>query len=195
MYQITLLNELLKNYKIWHLKLKNTTKNIEDNILQKDSYNKIEEKIISIAISSFIVWIVTSILALFSIKIHFIGSVFFFVVGWLLSKGINKKVFGTQRNFEDLKDEEKELLNILNRATTNHQTRIQDINDEKISVHFTNYIDYQKEFLKIIDMLQIFNTSHLAIKYKMKHPYLIKKYQANINFFDKIYANKRTPNE
>jgi len=95
MYQITLLNRLLTEYKIWTLKLKAASKAIEDNILQIDASNGLEEKITSIVLSSLVMYIGTGIIGLFGVSMHGIGiSIVLFVAGWLLSKYIK----GTSKN-------------------------------------------------------------------------------------------------
>ena len=107
MSKILILGKLLAQYKIWTLKLRNASQNIENNILQKDSSSKIEEKIISIGISSILVYIGTAIVGLFGVATGGVGIIVLFIIGWLLSNLINKKIFGSERKIENINDDEK----------------------------------------------------------------------------------------
>ena len=73
MSKIVLLDTLLKDYRVWTLSLKNITQDIEDNILQKDSSKVIQEKMISIGISSVLVYIVTGVFGLFGLNFGVVG--------------------------------------------------------------------------------------------------------------------------
>lgn len=50
MSKIQLLDKLLMQYKKWTLRLKNSNTDIENNILQKDSADKLQEKLVSFGI-------------------------------------------------------------------------------------------------------------------------------------------------
>jgi len=114
MSKISLLDKLLSQYKLWTIKLRNASQNIENNILQNDSSSKLEEKVISIGISSILVYIGTAVVGLFGVATGGAGVIILFVIGWLLSKLINKKVFGSERKIENIRDDEKSLLSKLN---------------------------------------------------------------------------------
>jgi hypothetical protein len=191
MSKIHLLDNLLKQYKQWTLNLKNASDDIENNLLQKDSSNKIEEKLASIGISMVFVYIVTAIIGLFGVAIGGVWSVVFFVIGWVLSKLINKKIFGSERKIEDLKDDERELLNKLEQVIQTHVDIRSKINDKSIIVNFTKYPKLKSEFEAVVNALSTLNTSSLALKYRYKYPLVVKKYQAQVRRFDEIYANKR----
>ena len=191
MYKISFLNKLLTNYKIWTVKLKSASKSIENNILQNDTSDALEEKIISIALSSVIMYLGTGFIGLFGASSGGFGaSVVLFGIGWLLSKYINKKVFGTPRKMEDLKDDEKLLLSILKHIIFTHENIRNKINNKSILVNFTNYPKLKQEFDDVVFRLKYFNASHLALKYRFKHKLLTSKYKTQVNKFHSIYANK-----
>lgn len=186
MSKITLLDSLLSQYKIWTLSLTNASKGIENNILQKDSSSKIEEKVISIGISSILVYIGSAVVGLFGIATGGIGVIVLFVIGWLLSKLINKKIFGSERKIEDIRDDEKTLLDKLHKLEARHQEIRDGINSKSIIVNFTNYPNLKREFNEFIN----YDASGLALKYRYKHSYVTNKYKVQISKFDEIYANK-----
>lgn len=191
MSKIILLDELFKQYKLWTLKLRTASQNIEDNILQKDSSFKVEEKVISIAISSVMVYIGSAIIGLFGISTGGVGFIVLFAIGWLLSKGINKKVFGDERKLESLADDEQALLAKLEALVQMHVKIRSGINNKTMPVFFTGYVVLKREFDEMINGLLAYETSHLALKYRYKHALLVKKYQQETEHFHKIYANKK----
>ena len=189
MSKITLLDSLLKEYRKWTLKLKSASQSIEDNILQKDSSAVLEEKVVSIVISSVLVYIVVGIVGLFGISVGGVWGVVVFAIGWLLSKAINKKVFGSERALESLKEDEKLLLEKLGRLNEKHEEIRK--HPRKTPVFFTDYPLLKREFGNMIDKLLTYDASNLPLKYRYRHAYLVKKYQNEVNTFHKIYANKK----
>jgi hypothetical protein len=191
MSKIKLLDQLLTKYKIWTLKLKGVVEDVENNILQKDSSNKLQEKLVSIATSSILVFLVTSVIGLFGVALGGAWMVVFFVIGWLLSRFINKIVFGSERKVEDLKDHEVQLLELLKSVQKSHESIRNNINNKTLVVNFTNYVELKKEFGKAVEALVDFDVSKLALKYRYKHPLIVKKYKVQVNRFEEIYANKK----
>jgi len=191
MSQITLLDKLLTQYKIWTLKLISSSKDIENNMLQKGSGKNIEEKIVSIVVASVFVYIVTGVLSLFgAYSGGFILGVIFFAVGIFLSKYLNKKIFGTERKKEDLKDDEKELLSNLEKINNTHTEIRTKINNNLMVVNFSEYPSLYKQFKNVLVELQSYNTKHLAYKYRLSHKLVVSKYNLQIKAFHAIYANK-----
>jgi len=189
MYQFNLINQLLKEYKLWTLKLNSSTKRIENTILQKDTTNALEEKVMSIGISYIFMWIVSSIIGLF-IPSAFIISAVLFIIGWLLSRIINKKVFGTPRKKEDLSQHELDLFSDLEKIFNTHKSIRDDINKNKVLVQFKDYTKLNRQFKDITYSLNTFNTSKLAYKYKTKFLFVVSAYKKEIKKFDAIYAHK-----
>ena len=191
MSQILLLDKLLGQYKLWTVKLISTTKDIENNILQKESGKNIEEKVASIIIASVLVYVVTGILSLLGLYSgEFILGVVFFGMGLLLSKFLNKKIFGVERKIEELKDDEKTLLSEIERINEIHKEIRSKINDNSMVVNFCDYPKLFSEFQSMVSLLTNYNTSHLAYKYQLSHKIVVSKYKAQIRRFDAIYAHK-----
>jgi len=190
MSKINLLDKLLSQYKLWTIKLRNASQNIENNILQKDSSSKLEEKIISIGISSILVYIGTAVVGLFGIATGGVGIIILFAIGWLLSKLINKKVFGSERDIENIRDDEKSLLNRLKELEETHKKIRDNINDKSILVNFTNYPNLKREFNELLNLLVAYDASSLALKYRYKHSYVTNKYKTEVSKFNEIYAHR-----
>ena len=190
MSKIHLLDKLLSQYKLWTIKLKNASKNIENNILQKDSSSKFEEKIISIGISSILVYIGSAVVGLFGVATGGVWVVVLFVIGWLLSKFVNKKVFGEQRDIESIRDDEKFLLDKLAEIEHTHKMIRDAVNNKSNIVNFTNYPKLKRELNTFVNLLVTYDVSALALKYRYKHSYVTNKYKVEISRFDEIYAHK-----
>jgi len=190
MPKIELLNRLVKEYKVWTLKLKSSTTNIEHNILQKGSGNNIEEKVMSIGIAFVAMFIVTGLFSLFGGPEGFLVSLVFFAVGLFLSKSINKKIFGVERDFESLADDEKSLLRMLHQINERHQSILKKINSAGVVVHFMDYASLSNEFSSVMNSLRNYNTTHLAYKYRLSHKIVTAKYKQQVQKFNTIYANK-----
>lgn len=190
MSKIQLLDELLGQYKLWTLKLRNASQGIENNILQKDSSAKLEEKIMSVGISSLLVYIGTAIVGLFGVATGGIGVVVLFVIGWLVSRYINKKVFGSERKIENIRDDEKVLLQRLKEIETKHKKIRDEMNSKPLIVNFTDYLKLRREFNEFVNLLLTYNSSALALKYRYKHSLVSDKYKLQVSKFDEIYAHK-----
>ena len=186
MSKIQLLDELRSQYKIWTLKLRNASQGIENNILQNDSSSKLQEKIMSVGISSLLVYIGSAIVGLFGIATGGIGVVVLFAIGWLLSRFINKKVFGSERKIENIRDDEKALLAKLKEIEVKHKNIRDEMNSKALIVSFVHYPNLKREFNETVNLLLTYNSSALALKYRYKHVLVVNKYKLQVNRFDVI---------
>lgn len=192
MYQINKLNQLVEDYHIWLKKYNIQLDLIEETILQKDNSDKIEEKIVSIGISSIFVSIVVGFLSLIGVTVFvgFGGTVVLFIIGWFLSKGLNRKIFGTERKVESLNDEETQLIEIKNEVQKHIKPITLRARLKKEKVNFTKYPELKKIFTDLNTQMQSYNASKLALKYRNRHSNLIKKQILLIHDFEKIYTGK-----
>ncbi|MDD2653066.1 MAG: hypothetical protein PHX44_08465 [Sulfurimonas sp.] len=191
MSQILLLDKLLKEYRLWTLKLISSSDDIYHNILQKGSGKAIEEKLISIITASVTLYVVTGVLSFFGLYTggFFMGTLFF-MVGLLFSRYLNKKIFGTERKEEDLKDDEKVLLSNLRAINETHKTIRGKINDGSMLVNFRDYARLSQEFDSMLKELREYKATHLAYKYRLSHKIAIGKYGVQVKRFNAIYAHK-----
>jgi len=190
MSKIVLLDKLLSQYKLWTIKLRNASLNIENNILQKDSTSKLEEKIISIGVSSILVYMGSALVGLFGVATGGFGVILLFIMGWLLSKFVNKKIFGDERSIESIRDDEKLLLNKLAEIESRHKAIRDAMNSESGIINFTNYPHLKRELNALVNLLTTYDASSLALKYKYKHAYVTNNYKVEVSRFDEIYAHK-----
>ncbi|DAB34028.1 MAG TPA: hypothetical protein CFH82_07385 [Sulfurospirillum sp. UBA12182] len=192
MSQISLLDKLITRYKVWTIKFQSANKNIKSNILQDDTSSIVEEKIISVVISSALVYIGISILGLFGVYTGgFVAGVVLFAIGWSLSKFLNKKIFGTKREVENLNNEEQELFAHLDAVELKHLQIREKINTGNMIVNFTQYGSLKREFSELMRVLGEYDISNLAYKYRLKYPLLLLKQKQIVDDFHQIYANKK----
>lgn len=192
MSYIKLYDKKLNEYKLWLHDLHNLLLAVEENILQNDNSDKIEEKLVSIGISSVFVSIGSGLASLFGIvAIGLSGGLVLFIIGWILSKGVNKKVFGNERKLDNINEDEKKLLSGKNYVITYFRPIEKKIKIKKLrkQVAFTNYIDIKDTLTHFLIYLKEYDSSNLAIKYQRRHSNTIKKYILSINQFDKIYTS------
>jgi len=190
MYQIDLINRLLKSYKRWTLQLNVATINIKNNILQTDEGDKVQQKIVSIIISAVLIFIISSIFEAAGVVITTVLSIIFFAVGLFLSKYINNKIYGSRREYSDLNEEEKILINKLQKTYETHIKIRDNINNNKYPVNFVNYVALKNEFDAIYRVLELFDVTNLAYIYRARQHMSKRKYKILINKFDEIYAHK-----
>ena len=189
MSKILLLDKLFSSLREWIETHHKISEDIENNILQKDNSNIFEEKIVSIGLSSLLVYIGTAIAGLFGIATGgFLVALVLFPIGWIISRLINKKLFGSERKIEDISDDEQSLLKKLQNIDQEYKTMGLQIRFKKILVGFTEYGKYKRKLKYIANELMLYDASKLAIKYRVKHKLITKKYTKIANQFDAVYA-------
>ena len=192
MSKILLLDKILNSLKEWIKNHHKIVTDIEDIILQRDSTDAIEEKLISIGLSSLLVYIGLGIAGLFGIATGgILIAIVLFPIGWIISKLINKKIFGTQRKIEDTTDEEQTLLIALQNIDEQYRTMGLQIRFKKLIVNFTEYKKQKDDLQTIANNLETYDASPLALKYRLKHKLITTKYKKQANKFDTIYAHKK----
>jgi hypothetical protein len=185
-------DKILTNLRNWIEEHHKITTKIENNILQKDNSAKFEEKVMSIGISSFLVYIGTSLLGLFGVATGgIVVGVVLFAIGWFLSRFVNKKIFGVQRDIEDITTQEQQLLGILNDIDERYKIMSLQIRFKKIIANFTDYVLFKNNQKNLVRQLSNYDTSNLAYKYRFNHSLIAKKYEKLTIQFDKLYANKK----
>ncbi len=192
MSKIVLLDKILNSLRDWIKEHHKVASQIENNILQRDCSSKYEEKILSIGLSSFLIYTGSGIIGIFGIHTGgFIPGVILFFVGLGLSKIINRKIFGVERGIENIKESERNLLNFLKNVDEGYKTMGLQIRFKKMPVCFTAYPTHKKQLQILKEDLLSFDTSSLALKYRYQHKYIAKKYINLANRFDAIYTHKQ----
>tara|TARA_B110000196_G_scaffold293833_1_gene282416 strand:- start:4077 stop:4655 length:579 start_codon:yes stop_codon:yes gene_type:complete len=135
---------------------------VEDTILQNDISTQVEEKLASIGIATVFMWLV-------GIFLTFTGAgIVLFIVGLILSRIINAKIYGKPRNIEKLKEEEKVLLEYMH-------SYLKQLRGIKMKVGIASkrnqslFVDYplrKVELLNLTEQVNSLNIQHLSIKYR-----------------------------
>ena len=192
MSKILLLDKVFNALREWTVSHHKITVDIENNILQRDNADKFEEKIVSIGLSSFLVYIATAIAGLFGIATGgILIAIVLFPIGWAISKLINKKIFGSERKIENTTNEEQSLLKIIKNIDEEYKIMGLQIRFKKIIVNFTDYKIHRESLKNIAQSLSTYDSSTLAIKYRLKHKLIATKYNKLTDQFDTAYANKK----
>ena len=166
---------------------------VEENILQKDNADVILEKVVSVAVSSVFVAIGSGVVALFGLVTAGIGGgILLFVVGWLFSKKVNSKVFGTEKDIENVSDEDRLLLHEKEKVLAFFKPIKKKLVIKKYrkEVAFTHYLEIIEQLKDFCYLLQNYNVCHLAFKYRIRHSKAIQKNIMLINHFDSVYCHQ-----
>jgi hypothetical protein len=193
MAYLTLYNQKINEYSQWINALESHLNTVEENILQKDKTDFVTEKIVSVAFSFFSVTAGTSFVALFGIATGGIGIVFLIGFGWLVSNVFNRKVFGTEKQIEDLNNESEYLLDekqVMLNLFKPIKTKLK-LNKYKKEVAFTHYKELLTKLERFKEVLQGYNAKQLAYKYRNRHSKAIKQNILLIHHFDNVYCSKK----
>jgi hypothetical protein len=140
-------------------------KKVEDTILQNDKSAFIEEKIASIGMAAIFMWIVG-----FFITMTGIGIILF-IIGLLLSKLINNKVYGKERKIENISPEEKSLIDRL----AKHSSELKGlkmkvgIKSQYKAVLLTDFGEKRKKMTTLFSHVNSLDTKHLTLKYRANY--------------------------
>jgi hypothetical protein len=198
MARIEKLNALTKQLKEWFNSLEYSGHRLEETLLQNDNADKFEEKIVSIGISALIAFLVVSIFALFGVPIiaGLIGSAVSFVIGLMLSKSINHKLFGNVRNIDQLTSEELNLIKASNslyltfkKLHTQIKVMVMAPSKQNSTFLFTSYPSDRARILRVQALIINHSPENLSFKYRKRYNSLTKKYALTLREFDRIYAN------
>lgn len=157
---------------------------IRNSILQKDTSALIEEKIASIGMAAIFTWILSSF-------IFFTGvGIILFIVGLALSRLINRKVYGKEKNPEKLSKEEKAILSeIINQEKTLRKIKtFSTVKSKSKDVLFVNYVELSLEFDMFLKKIQNHDTSNLSLKYRALYSSKIKNTKKIKHSLNKAYC-------
>jgi hypothetical protein len=191
MSHIKLLDQKLEEYNIWLEQLIDVNMQIEENILQKDSKDKLQEMAVSIVISSAFVLVGAVIIGMTTIGL--ISGGLLFIIGWLFSINVNEKIFGTERSKNKLRKNEIKLLRVkddFNNFIKPIQVRLK-IKRRTKEISFTHYTRIKSKMNNLLSKLEEYDTSALSIKYKNRHGRLLQEMVMLTYQFDTIYTGKK----
>jgi hypothetical protein len=199
MAKIELLNTLTTQLKDWADSMEYSSHRLEETLLQNDNADKVEEKLVSIGISAFLVCIASLVIGLFvSIAAGVVTGIISFVAGLVLSRIVNKKLFGNVRTVEQLTTEEVGLIEAskaLNQSFSklHKQLKVMALGSVKIKspILFTRYPVYRDRILRVQLLISNHSAENLSFKYRKRYNSLAKKYASILREFDRIYANAK----
>mgnify|MGYP006122721709 CR=1 FL=1 len=198
MAKIELLGVLTSQVKDWIDGLEYRTHQLEEIFLQNDSADKVEEKIVSVGISSAFVFIATSLLGFIGLSIAtgLIGGIIFFVIGLLFSKVVNRKLFGSIRSVEQLNSEEIALLEASKEAyedfsKLHKKLKVMAVAPSKVKslFLFTGYPVSRNRIVRVQMLIDNHLPGNLSFKYRTRYNSFAKKYNSILREFDGIYSH------
>ena len=193
MAYFTRYEKAITDYSQWINTLNESLYRVEQSILQNDTSDSILEKIMSISISVVSVSIGSGVIALLGFSsAGFIGVIICFAIGLLLSKGVNKKVFGTVRTLEDINEQEQSLIfnkNVLVEHFRPISKKLK-ISKTRRDVAFTRYHEIHELLSRFSQQMKSHNSNNLAYKYRRRHSENIQKSIQLVSKFNCIYAPK-----
>jgi uncharacterized membrane protein YhiD involved in acid resistance len=181
----------LSDYGQWLKDLTVFLDGVEKNIFQNDKSDFLAEKLVSVTIASVFVTIGTWLLAIVGfVSGGVVGAGMFFIIGWLLSKNVNSKVFGSERSREEISAGEDLLLSEKDRLIEFFRpiTKKLRIQSTRKDVAFTQYNLLHNMLMAFSTRLTANNSKNLAYKYRYRHKESIQQSIRLINNFNRIYA-------
>lgn len=156
---------------------------VEGTILQNDVSTQVEEKLASIGIATVFMWFVGFFLT-------FTGAgIILFIIGLVLSRVINAKIYGKPRDVEKLKNEEKDLFELMHSYS-------KQLKGLKMKVGIASkrnqslFVDYPKRKAELIKLTQEVNSldvKHLSIKYRTIYSKLVKSHNTLVKHLNNAY--------
>lgn len=169
MFYLNRREKLKSEYIVWSKRALDQLNIVEENIFQSDSKDKVLEKVFSISLSGGMVFLAAPLFAIVGLTTAGVGAVVIFIIGWLLSRVINKKAFGNERTEEELQQVEVDLLstkNELYKKIKSRQMRINLKNTTKRELIFSNALEQIEMLDKLERKLSSYDSSHLSLKYQ-----------------------------
>ena len=162
-------------------------KKIEGAILQNDISTQIEEKLVSIGIASLFMWLAGLLLSLTGFGIPL------FLIGLVLSKVINAKVYGKARSEENLKDEEKNLIQLLRSYSKQIKGLKMKVGlaSKRNQVLFSEYPQRKGELTNLTQEIKSLDIKHLSIKYRTVYSKFVNSQNTLFMHLDHAYKIKR----
>jgi hypothetical protein len=158
-------------------------KKIEGTILQNDTSTQIEEKLVSIGIASLFMWLVGLLLSLTGF------GFLLFLIGFVLSKVINAKIYGNTRPEGTLNDEEKQLIEFMHSYMKQLKSLRMKVGlaSKRNHVLFLEYPKHKTELANLTHEVKVLDIKHLSIKYRTVYSRLLNTQDNLITQLDHAY--------
>jgi hypothetical protein len=158
-------------------------KRVQGTILQNDTSTQIEEKLVSIGIATLFMWLVGLFISLTGI------GILLFIIGLVLSKVINSKVYGKTRSEGDLKNEEKQLIELMDSYTKQLKGLKMKVGlvSKRNQVLFSEYPQRKAELVDLTHKIKSLDIKHLSVKYRAVYSKNIKSHDTLITYLNHAY--------
>ncbi len=191
MYQIIKLEAHYREYHKAVGKLIKLMGKIETTLLQNDQNDQVEEKITSILIALGFMTVVSAVLGWLGLPGGFLVGLVFFAIGLVLSRLINRRIFGTPRQESQLQPAETAILERIRsmKATLGPtQTRL---SLRREPVLFAYYALRSRGLKELYVHLENHNPTDLAWKYQHRYQGHAKELHSCHRAYQKACAQPR----
>lgn len=159
-------------------------KSIENTLLQNDKSALVEEQLVSISLSTGSMYLAGMVFSFTGAGLAFMG------LGFLLSRQINKKLYGKERSFEELNIDEQQLI-CRSREIKNKFDKKKlwlSVRSKYKHVLFAGYVAERRELKGFLNEMNTINPNGLAFKYRANYTKLTQAKAGLLAKFDNAYT-------
>lgn len=170
-------------------KLVSLLESLDQNLLQNDTSDQVEEKLVSLGGSFIVMMGVSTVLGLFGIATGGLGWVVLFLMGFVVTKGLGRYWFGKPREKASLTPVEHQLLHQRDQLLKTCKQRLMRTKVKKEPFACSYYPNRMEELEAFGHHLQNFSAEHLAYKYRFRQNSLKKDWLVACQQLKKILAH------
>lgn len=162
---------------------------LDQNLLQNDTSDQVEEKLMSLGGSFIVMMGVSSLIGLFGIATDGLGLVVLFLMGFVVTKLLGRYWFGKPREKGSLTAAEQQLLYQRDQLLKTCKQRLMRTKVKKEPFACSHYLTRIQELEAFGHDLQNFSADHLAYKYRFRQNSLKKDWMIACQQLKKILAH------
>lgn len=170
-------------------KLVSLLESLEQNLLQNDTSDQVEEKLMSLGGSFIVMMGVSTLIGSFGVATGGFGFMVLFFLGFVVSKGLGRYWFGKPREKASLNPVEYQLLSQRDELLKTCKQRMLLTKVKKEPFACSYYPQRLEELDAFRRELQGFSTVHLAYKYRFRQNELEKDWLVACRQLKKILAH------
>ncbi|MBE0508195.1 MAG: hypothetical protein IBX50_16010 [Marinospirillum sp.] len=169
-------------------KLVSLLESLNQNLLQSDTSDQVEEKLVSLGGSFIVMMGISTVMGLFGIATGGLGWVVLFLMGFVVSKSLGRYWFGKPREKASLTPVEHQLLHQSDQLLKTCKQRLMRTKVKKEPFACSYYPNRMEELEAFGRELQGFSANHLAYKYRFRQNSLKKDWLVACQQLKKILA-------
>lgn len=170
-------------------KLVTLLESLDQNLLQNDTSDQVEEKLMSLGGSVVVMTGVSTVIGLFGIATGGLGLVVLFLMGFVVTNLFGRYWFGKPREKASLTPAEQQLLYQRDQLLKTCKQRLMRIKAKKEPFACGYYLTRMEELEAFGHELQNFSADHLAYKYRFRQNSLKKDWVIACQQLKKILAH------